>query len=488
LQKKILALSLFLLVAIFQAYLKFEYHECWKDEWQAWFVAKDMSWFEMFDFLSYEGHPIIWYAWLKIGQFFTGLFSLSEVLQLKILHFLPWLAVLYVLLFKMRFPSWMAGLIAISFFPFFEYGLVSRGYVFVMLFSFLLAYFEKEIGANWKVEAGLLFLICQTEVFGAFFALAWLWYKGAGKNGLPDFKVLKTSPYFKNLAWAVGIGWAFLIFSIFPETQTNNYGAAVVANPFDPIHLGTALQGVFGNSFFVGWMEDTASAGVSGLGILLSFAAIGLIVFLFFNNKKALTTWLFFMLMMFSFSVLVYQGGIRHWGMSLVFFFMLLSVAQPENWLKAPLKLAAFGVILAAQLSYAYLAVVREVKFPYTNAKETASFLKEKVPASVPIIAMNKFAGTPVVGYLGRKMYSLPDGEAFSYFRWLDKVYLPVEIEFKQFADFKNVGGLILLSGKPLPQERYPSIKPWQTFDRFNLRMENYYLYVFDVKDFEANH
>ncbi|MEZ4950797.1 MAG: hypothetical protein R2784_15650 [Saprospiraceae bacterium] len=59
-----------------------------------------------------------------------------------------------------------------------------------------------------------------------------------------------------------------------------------------------------------------------------------------------------------------------------------------------------------------------EVKFPYTNAKETAAFLKKKVPETVPIIAMNKFAGTPVVGYLGRKMYSLPDGEAFSYFRW----------------------------------------------------------------------
>ncbi|MEZ4950796.1 MAG: hypothetical protein R2784_15645 [Saprospiraceae bacterium] len=68
----------------------------------------------------------------------------------------------------------------------------------------------------------------------------------------------------------------------------------VVANPFDPIHLGTALQGVLAIPF-CRLDGGYSSAGVSGLGILLSFAAIGLIVFLFFNNKKALTTWLFFL-------------------------------------------------------------------------------------------------------------------------------------------------------------------------------------------------
>ena len=51
----------------------------------------------------------------------------------------------------------------------------------------------------------------------------------------------------------------------------------------------------------------------------------------------------------------------------------------------------------------------------------TGEFLKTNVPEKVPIVTFNKFSTTPVIGYLDRKMYSLPDGEPYSYFRWVDK-------------------------------------------------------------------
>lgn len=485
LKKKYILLFFFLVLGILQAYLKWNFHECWKDEWQAWFVATDMNFAEMFDFLSYEGHPILWYLWLKTGHMLIGWSGLAEINQLKLLHFIPWLGVLYLLLFRMRFPWWQGVLLASGFFPFFEYGLVSRGYVFIMLIGFTLV---AEAGKTISFKTlALLFLLCQTEVFGAFFALAWAFWLISEKRGWPNFKALKDNPASKNVIIAVAIGWLFLIFSIFPETDTNNYGAAVVQNPFDVNHLGTAFQGVFGNTFFIGWMEDTASFGVSGIGIILSVVALGATIFLFFKQKRVLFTWLFFLLMMFSFSVLVYQGGIRHWGNSFIFFIALLSLSQPGNWRKDKSRLAILVLLLVPQLMYSWKGVTREIEFPYTNAKVTAAFLKEKVPPNVPIVAMNKFAGTPVVGYLGEKLYALPEGDQFSYFRWLDKVYIPVEQEFKLFADFKKVGGIVILSERELPADRFPTLKLWERFDRFNLRMENYYLYIFDVKDYHNN-
>ena len=46
---------LFNLVMIFR-------HEAWRDEAQAWLIAKDASIFELFNnILSYEGHPCLWY-------------------------------------------------------------------------------------------------------------------------------------------------------------------------------------------------------------------------------------------------------------------------------------------------------------------------------------------------------------------------------------------------------------------------------------------
>lgn len=51
---------------------------------------------------------------------------------------------------------------------------------------------------------------------------------------------------------------------------------------------------------------------------------------------------------------------------------------------------------------------------------------------------------------LAENFNELPDGVEFSYFRWVDKVYLPTETELKLFAQFKGVGGIVTISPKPL--------------------------------------
>jgi hypothetical protein len=105
-------------------------------------------------------------------------------------------------------------------------------------------------------------------------------------------------------------------------------------------------------------------------------------------------------------------------------------------------------------------------------------FIKEKIPEKVPIVAINKFEATPVIGYARRNFYELPDGVPFSYFRWVDKIYLPVENELKLFAKFKGVGGIVVLSPKPLDAERFPSLQLWQKWEDKNYKNENYYLYT----------
>ena len=45
--------------------VKFGYHEQWKDEWQAWFLARDLNVPDLLGFLYYEGHPALWYLWMK---------------------------------------------------------------------------------------------------------------------------------------------------------------------------------------------------------------------------------------------------------------------------------------------------------------------------------------------------------------------------------------------------------------------------------------
>ena len=67
----ILPYILWLLFVCIIGYFKIAHHELWKDEWQAWFVAKDLGIKELLSFLYYEGHPSLWYLYLKIFTIFS---------------------------------------------------------------------------------------------------------------------------------------------------------------------------------------------------------------------------------------------------------------------------------------------------------------------------------------------------------------------------------------------------------------------------------
>ena len=98
----------------------------------------------------------------------------------------------------------------------------------------------------------------------------------------------------------------------------------------------------------------------------------------------------------------------------------------------------------------------------------------------MPIVAINPFENGAVTGYLGpsRKVYTLPDGEPYTWFKWLAKVYIPTENELKLFAQYKGVGGTESLSPAPLPSQRFPNATLWKSFDSYSIKNENFYIYT----------
>jgi hypothetical protein len=136
--------------------------------------------------------------------------------------------------------------------------------------------------------------------------------------------------------------------------------------------------------------------------------------------------------------------------------------------------------ILLFSIYYNVLAVQKEVQYPFSNAEKTAAFLVSSVPQKVPIVAINPFETGAVVGYLGEshKVYKLPEGEPFTWFKWLAKVYVPSENELKLFAQFKGVGGIIVLTHAPLPPQRFPTATLWKAFDTYSIKNEKFYIYT----------
>lgn len=470
-QNRVLNWSFWAIFIGFIAYMKFMHHELWKDEWQAWFVAKDKSIGEILSFLYYEGHPALWYLYLKVFTIFTSV--LDPVTLISTAHLLTVAAGLYFLFIKFRLPILIKVLFALSYFVFFEYGIVNRGYFLVILFVFWATYLLKQENYSKKELGIVLFLLCQTEVYGAIMAIA-----------IGGYIIVSEGLKFSSLQGRdmIGLGVGLFVFaiSVFPRSSGHVAKTSTKTLEFTE-KIFVSFQGNLSNTYLIGSTNDTFTYGWTGLGLVLSmFCAIGLWM-IFKKNKAVSTAGGLFVSAMMLFSILFFLGGVRQWGMGFVFLIALMEL-RGLDWSKEKVVIGILTIFCSFSMIHGFKAISEDIKIPFTNAKQAGEFIKEKVPPKVPVVAINKFEAAPVIGYAGRKFYELPDGAEFSFFRWVDRIYLPTESELKLFGKYKGVGGIIVLSPKPLDAQRYPTAQLWQTFDAPNYKKENYYIYTLAVK------
>ncbi|MEN0005172.1 MAG: hypothetical protein AAF798_13555 [Bacteroidota bacterium] len=466
-----------LFVLVF-GYFKFTYHELWKDEWQVWMMGRDMGWLELFGNLYFEGHPALWYIYVKCWTYVYHLFpAFDQATILQVGHFMLAVAAFYWLLFRLRYPIWLKLSLLFSYFIFFEYGLVNRGYVLVLLLGFMLVERIADFRQKpWPV-AILLFLLCQVEVYSTLMVAAFGVYLLAQKWVELGWRKVWSDRALLVCGGGAVLGGLVFLLTIFPYTEGRNLQAAFV-EPFAADVVRTAFQGNFVNTFWLGVVPDTNAFGVSSLGLGLSAVVLLLVMYFFWRVRAVWISFIFFTLIFFLFSAGFYAGGVRQWGMLFLYFVFCLHLwydHRPKLLWDQRVILASF---LLFQLIYTGRAVEKEFFFPFTNAKATGAFIAEKVPPEVPVVVINKFAATPVVGYAGRNFYALPDGDPFSYFKWTERIYIPPEVELKLFGQFKKVRGIIILSYEGLDPQRYPNVQLWQSFDGFSLKNENYYLYT----------
>lgn len=111
------------------------HHEPWADEAQAWQIARTLPLGQIFHLLSYEGHPGLWYLWLRV-------LSRLHVSYAGMRYFAAAVAFLgvAVLVTTSPFPRFIKLLLPFTFYLAFQYAIVARSYVLVPLLLFVCAY------------------------------------------------------------------------------------------------------------------------------------------------------------------------------------------------------------------------------------------------------------------------------------------------------------------------------------------------------------
>ena len=158
------------------------WHEPWRDEAQAWLLARDLSIPQLLVHnLRYEGHPGLWYlilwvpAHLRVGYAALGWIAAGIAA-----------AGIYVLLRLAPFPFYLRAVLPFTFFLAYQFAVVARSYVLFPLLCFLVAHVYRMARPRPMLMSVLLGLLANVSVHGTLaacgmaVAYGWRLWRGRG--------------------------------------------------------------------------------------------------------------------------------------------------------------------------------------------------------------------------------------------------------------------------------------------------------------------
>ncbi len=406
-------------------------HEPWRDEAQAWLIARDLSLSEMFRQMAYEGTPGLWHLLI----FPLAKLGFPYIAQ-SIIHWLLAIAAVYIFINYAPFSKILKVLFVFSYYMFFEYVIIARNYNLSLLLLFAMAAVHHKRYEQPLVYAGLIFGLFNANLFsfGAAAAMAVL-YITDRKGSLIEKKYL-----FSLLIIAIG--------AFFAVWQLSGGANAMVYQPNGIYLLQTAIQQVTVPIYgFADALLPVEKA--SGLPATLLWIVVSLFFVLPLLRK---TQVLFFLIAAYgSISLIfmcVYTGHFRHHGFYLMFLLMAYWLAhyyQDNRWVRLSNRASLINLLHKSRNMYHYCifmlgvflliswvktanSYLDEYRYNFSGAEEIAHYIKVNNLQDRIIVGYDATKASAILPYFpGKKLWYPEFGNYQSYITW-DK-------QFKENAD-----------------------------------------------------
>lgn len=448
-------------------------HEMWRDEIQAWLLARDStSFFNLLANMKYEGHPALWHLCLMP----LSRISVSPIMM-QVFHLL--IAATTIFLFNRYAPfnRLHKFLFSFGYFALYEYGIVVRNYAIgVMLITiFCVLYNERYRRFIWV--GVVLFLTCHTSVHALIVVIAigcallfeyLLFY--CCKDDVPWEN--------KHHIWIgfslIGIGIVTAVLQLNPPADTGfavgwnfnftvermNNIVKIITNALLPFTKAT--MGHWGN------MQLHSYGLFQKYRLLLCYLIIFWCVLRFLKRPTSLFIYLIATIGLLSFFYVKYGGSMRHHGFLFFTFVMASWIYYDAPEFKFPLDIisvyaqrcfsAIFMVLLIFHFMGGMNSLSMDTQYIFSNGKRTAEYIKAENLQDLPMVGITDFAISTVVGYLGKDRIYYPQGSRYgSFVRW-DKarthgVSNEEVIEAAKEIRAENSEDVLLVLNRNLPAE-----------------------------------
>ncbi|MCA8997655.1 MAG: hypothetical protein KDA80_11735, partial [Planctomycetaceae bacterium] len=389
-----------------------QFHEPWRDELQAWLLARDSpNLLMLISNLRYEGHPALWHLCLM------GLSRISpDPLMMQYFHLLIATATVGLVLAWAPFSWWQRLCFVFGYFSLFEYSIIARNYALSVLLIVIICHLCSRRMDHLIWLGVALALLCQSNVHGAIVALAV--FGGLSAYVLTSGRYSLRSQPFIGFSLVFLCGFFLSIYQIAPRedagfmTQWTTWidstrildRVGAVSRAILPI---PQFQVVFWNTH----ITDSLSYGPT-IQCVIGLLLVGVSCWALLKNRFILGIYLAGTFGLILFSYLVHSGGQRHDGFLFLLWFACFWFIREfdgeddtaDDWRGSEFALeddyssALVTTILAIHVLGGVFAVVQEFRYPFSPGKEFAS----RIPHSEhPLVVEPDYLASSLLGYRG---------------------------------------------------------------------------------------
>lgn len=349
------------------------YHEAWRDEAQAWLIARDCpNLLSMFKLMGYEGTPALWhlilYPFAKLGLPFIAM---------KFIHYLLNLLVAILIIKKAPFEIEQKVLLVFGYYLFYEYNVIARSYILTVLFLYLIAWCHKKRFEKPYLYITLLFCLANSTLYGSMFfgVIACLYlFESITEKRLSTLKV--TVFTLSSILISISVILQVLPPSdLSPELRTWNFSQSSI---YCLQQMGRYLNFAFipMQPLRVSFWNSLAYRGAWWLGVIIYFASLWTI---FMSKKKIALIYLVITSGFLSILIFKYPGWCRHCGLIFMAFifcvWLLKDYGIDANKQKALSTL--LNVLLLINIVPSVLAIYYDLAYDFSSGKKVAKYLTE---------------------------------------------------------------------------------------------------------------
>ena len=440
--------TIFFVVALFGLM----HHQMWRDELQAWLVARDAhSIPQLFHNMKFEGNPALWHLLLFIITCFT-----HNPVYMQALHLV--IACGFIFVFNRYSDIEMPYKImfTFSYFTLFEYSVISRSYGLGVLLIFIACALFKNRSSHYILLGIILALLANVTIYGVAVALGI-----AGVLGIDYFfHQTHNSKNLKHLLVGlliIIIGIAFSIYQIMPD-KNSTFPAFYAKEVFEFPRWASVFSRLFATYFYIPntdvanfwntnyyyidgpvvtvpyWAWFTAHPVYLWTWVYLPVITLLLSLIIFLRKPMILLLYAGItaaLLVIFYYTELLFYRYCGYLLITLIACYWLAKYYPDKKFNNRLLAfLANLGkkiqtpfliLILATNIIGAMVAYSKTTNNQFTPSKDAANFIHENKLDTLTIAGTTDFLISPLAAYLNTKIFYLQLNDFGSYCEWSNR-------------------------------------------------------------------